>query len=108
MTEAFLQWPLPESVCIDLCATKRGKGRIGANLLSFTEANAMLKDVVSPRLSELVNQRENMCVFITRLCRQSYKLGLKNKLTDSAMGYINKTDAANTPATKLLREVLKS
>ncbi len=46
-----------------------------------------------------------MCVFITRLCRHSYKLGVKNKLTDSAMDYINKTDAVNTPTTKLLRKL---
>lgn len=113
LTDKFLRWPLPESVCADLCATKQSKGRVGTNLLSYTEAHAMLQDVVQPalietaaKIEELKSQRENMCVFITRLCRQSYNLGLRNKLTDSAMDYINKTDAEKTPASKILRKVL--
>ena len=105
MANAFLQWPLPESVCADLCATQHGKGRIGTNLLNFTEAHAMFEAIAGPKVAELKEQRENMCVLITRLCRQSYKLGLKNKLTDSAMDYINKTDAENTPMTRILRKI---
>ena len=58
------------------------------------------------QIKELKAQRENMCVFIARLCRQSYKLGLKNKLTADAMDYINKTDAENTPTSRLLRKIL--
>jgi len=105
MTNAFLQWPLPESVCADLCATKQAKGRVGTNLLSFTEARAMFETIAGPKVAELKAQREDMCVFITRLCRQSYKLGLKNKLTDSAMDFINKTDAESTPTSKILRKI---
>ena len=51
MANAFLRWPLPASVCADLCATKQGEGRIGTNLLSYTEAKQMLRDVVLPRLT---------------------------------------------------------
>jgi hypothetical protein len=106
MAEAFLSWPLPESVCADRCTTEKSKGRIGTNLLTYTEAEQMFQDIVGSRIKELTDQRENMCGLISRLCRQSYKLGLKNKLTDDAMNYINKTDAKNTPASKLLRKIL--
>jgi hypothetical protein len=105
MMEAFLRWPLPDSVCCDLCATKQGTGRVGTNLLSSTEARRMLLEIVGPRMAELIDQREDMCGLITRLCRHSYKLGVRNKLTDDAMEYINKTDASNTPATRLLRKI---
>ena len=105
MTNAFLSWPLPESACADLCAIKQGKGRVGTNLLSFTDAQKMFQCVTAQRLTEILLERENMCAFIRRLCRQSYKLGLRNKLTDSAMDYINRTDAENTPVSKLLRKI---
>jgi hypothetical protein len=58
LTEAFLRWPLPESVCADLCATKQGPGRIGTNLLSYTEARAMLDAVVHTAIASLVAQRD--------------------------------------------------
>ena len=108
ITDAFLRCPLPESVCCDPCTAKKGDGRLGTNLLTFTEAKQILEQVVGPTLKRLVvleAQREEMCVFITRLCRQSYKLGVRNKLTDGAMDYINKTDAESTPATKMLRRL---
>ncbi len=106
MTNAFLQWPLPTSVCADLCSTKQGEGRIGTNLLSYIEAKEMFETIAKPHLSKLKAQREDMCVLITRLCRQSYKLGVKNKLTNDAMKYINSTDAENTPATRILRKII--
>lgn len=53
LTNAFLQWPLPESVCADLCATQQKTGRIGTNLLTFTEAKQMFTDIVLPRLQNL-------------------------------------------------------
>lgn len=52
MAEAFLRWPLPESVCADRCATQQGPGRVGTNLLSFIEARQMMNDVVAPRLQD--------------------------------------------------------
>lgn len=47
MIERFLTWPLPESVCADLCATQRGRPhRTGTNLLSADEARQMLEHVL--------------------------------------------------------------
>ncbi len=54
LAERFLRWPLPDSVCTDLCATKQGPNRVGTNLLSFIEAKQMMKDVVLPVLAPLV------------------------------------------------------
>lgn len=48
MVDRFLAWPLPESVCADLCATMRGHPhRIGTNLLTAVEARAMLEHVLT-------------------------------------------------------------
>ncbi len=47
LAEAFLRWPLPESVCADLCATKQGPGRVGTNLLSYVEAKQMFEQLLA-------------------------------------------------------------
>lgn len=47
LVNRFLGWPLPDSVCSDLCATKAGyPHRSGTNLLTATEAKAMLEYVL--------------------------------------------------------------
>ena len=47
MVDRFLAWPLPESVCADLCATNPGySNRTGTNLLSAIEAKQMLEYVL--------------------------------------------------------------
>lgn len=47
MVNRFLTWPLPESVCSDLCATMRGAPhRSGTSLLSAEEARQMLEHVL--------------------------------------------------------------
>lgn len=46
LAEDFLRWPLPESVCADPCATKQGLGRVGTNLLSYTEAKQMFEHIL--------------------------------------------------------------
>jgi hypothetical protein len=47
MVDKFLSWPLPESVCSDLCVTEHGmKGRIGTNLLTANEARQMLEHLL--------------------------------------------------------------
>lgn len=51
LAERFIRWPVPRSVCCDLCATKQQDGRIGTNLLSFEEAKQMMREVVAPLLS---------------------------------------------------------
>ena len=43
LVDKFLAWPLPESVCSDLCATKQGyPHRSGTTLLSAVEAKQMI------------------------------------------------------------------
>jgi hypothetical protein len=47
MVQRFLGWPVPFSVCADLCATRQEKGRSGTNLLSAIEAREMLTYVLA-------------------------------------------------------------
>lgn len=48
MVNRFLGWPLPLTVCSDLCATMQGiKHRSGTNLLNADEAKAMLEYVLA-------------------------------------------------------------
>ena len=49
MVDRFLQWPLPKSVCSDLCVTdpKYPYSRVGTNLLTAPEAQQMLEYVLS-------------------------------------------------------------
>lgn len=49
LVNRFLSWPLPASVRCDDCATERGyPNRIGTNLLTASEAEAMLRHVLAP------------------------------------------------------------
>lgn len=53
LAERFISWPLPESVCADLCTTKAGyTGRTGTNLLTFDEAKQMLAYVLADHFPE--------------------------------------------------------
>lgn len=54
MVNAFLRWPLPESVCADGCATRPGKGRVGTNLLTMPEAAKLMQEVVRPEFEALI------------------------------------------------------
>ena len=46
--ERFLNWPLPDSVCADGCATQQGyPHRVGTNLLTAGEARQMLEHVLA-------------------------------------------------------------
>lgn len=54
MANAFLRWPLPESVCADGCATRQGKGRSGTNLMSVVETREMMREVVRPVVAQLI------------------------------------------------------
>ena len=48
----FLAWPLPDSVCSDLCATKQGyPHRSGTNLLSAAEAKQMFEYLLNQALA---------------------------------------------------------
>lgn len=49
----FLNWELPESVCVDHSATVQGqKGRTGTNLLSYEEARKMLEHLFPDGIQE--------------------------------------------------------
>lgn len=60
LTDKFLAWPLPKSVCSDLCATNNGyeHPRYGTNLLNADEARSMISDVFLPHLWQVVRERE--------------------------------------------------
>lgn len=60
LAEAFLRWPLPETVCADLCATKQGPGRVGTNLLSYSEAKQMFEQLLSSPASRPVVAQEGV------------------------------------------------
>jgi hypothetical protein len=56
LTEKFLRWPVPHSVCADLCATKQQEGRTGTNFFSYSEAEAMIKYLISDNQNDLDNK----------------------------------------------------
>lgn len=52
LVNRFLSWPLPNSVCSDVCATQQGtQHRSGTTLLSATEAKQMLEHVLARALA---------------------------------------------------------
>jgi hypothetical protein len=51
MVQRFLGWPVPFSVCADLCATRQEQGRSGTNLLSAIEAREMLTYVTDAKVA---------------------------------------------------------
>lgn len=54
LVDRFLAWPLPDSVCSDGCVTERGyPNRSGTNLLTASEAEAMLRHVLAARSSSV-------------------------------------------------------
>jgi hypothetical protein len=53
LVDRFLSWPLPESVCSDLCATKQGyPHRTGTNLLTAIEARQMLEYLLGDKVDD--------------------------------------------------------
>ena len=77
MVDAFLMWPLPESVCADRCATIQGPNRIGTNLLSFDEARQMFEHVLAKaatvEISQVCEQPEVSIIVNAQLCKCNYK-----------------------------------
>ncbi len=67
MVDRFLRWPLPDSVCSDLCVTQREWSktgyppRVGTNLLTADEARLMLQHIFAqegpPIELKLVDER---------------------------------------------------
>lgn len=61
LVDRFLSWPLPPSVCSDLCVTTQSyPHRTGTNLLSAAEAETMLRHVlaISPQDSAAASPHE--------------------------------------------------
>jgi len=59
LVDKFLAWPLPESVCSDQCACERGyPHRSGTNLLTATEAEAMIKHLLEHALTKDASNEE--------------------------------------------------
>ena len=71
MINAFMAWPLPESVCADPCATRPGKGRVGTSLLTVSEAMALMQEVVRPRMEKLLREQA-----LDQLTAETERLGL--------------------------------
>lgn len=46
LVDRFLAGPLPDSVCVDFCATNQQTGRSGTNLLTADEARQMFEHVL--------------------------------------------------------------
>lgn len=74
LAEAFLRWPLPQSVCADPCATKQQEGRIGTNLLSYTETRRMIEDVVMPHIKMIEGNLKVANDAVRELQRENEKL----------------------------------
>jgi hypothetical protein len=58
----FLSWPLPDSVCADLCATQQqspsSPPRVGTNLLTADEARQMLRHVLGGETSSRADRTD--------------------------------------------------
>lgn len=54
LTDAFLCWRLPKSVCADGCTTRTDwpHDRYGTNLLTAPEAEQMIREVVLPLIAK--------------------------------------------------------
>jgi hypothetical protein len=66
ITDAFLRWPLPASVCSDPCASERGCAhRIGTNLLTAVEAEQMVREVVLPFLPPILLKRSTSSGYLS-------------------------------------------
>lgn len=100
IADSFLRWPLPESVCADLCATKQGPGRTGTNLLSCTEARQMLREVVAPKLGGECRACE---VFGDGPCSKKAFETMRDKVARAIHAEHNRHEGQTTPWVELHR-----
>ncbi|MFN3075976.1 MAG: hypothetical protein ABT940_03660 [Alphaproteobacteria bacterium] len=57
LVDKFLSWPLPDSVCADLCAMKQGyPHRSGTTLLSAIEAKQMMEHLFTDTIAAALDQ----------------------------------------------------
>jgi len=94
MADEFCRWPLPDSVCADLCATMRDyKHRSGTNLLTVVEAQQMIREVVGPRLTAATSESAAL--------RQRVE-----KLTDMELYYVAELEHAREAHDALAAQVV--
>lgn len=64
LVDKFLAWPLPDSVCSDLCATKQGyPHRSGTTLLAAHEAKQMFEHVLTELFDALSQQAQEVAKY---------------------------------------------
>ena len=97
LVDRFLSCPLPESVCSDLCVTRRQAGRSGTALLSGEEAKTVLTHVLGDLLLPAADERERIIQVLIRTNPTTVEdRTIGNPFTDSCIAFME-------PA---LREVL--
>lgn len=90
LADKFLQWPLPESVCADGCATVHGAiGRTGTNLLGFLEAKQMFEDVLSLKNPTVCDDPHTA---VASRAREDVELAKLAAQVDSATSYTTGVD----------------
>ena len=80
LVDRFLAWPLPSSVCSDLCATKQGyPHRSGTTLLSADEAKQMIEYLFAEHIAHDAAQRDALATSEKERVRwqKYYETGLK-------------------------------
>jgi len=102
MVDRFLAWPLPDSVCADLIATRQGSyspPRVGTNLLTATEARQMLEHVLqvsspeSPakeQAGEVAEMVKRLRAQQTRIWNNEHELDATRRLIAEAAALIEK------------------
>lgn len=85
IVNAFLRWPLPQSVCSDRCVTQSDypHPRSGTNLLTCPETVGMVQEVIRPVIDRLLE--EETAKLRSALVRTTGSLGLiiKGSYTDT-------------------------
>ncbi len=118
---AFLRWPLPESVASDTCCNRPGKGRIGTNLMTLPETACMVQEVVQPIVAKLLKESsraldkansperrygewkqyqeiEKLLDDTSTLCRRLVRaLGSDHPISKATMDFLQENDLTGTP-----------
>lgn len=109
IVNAFLRWPLPESVNADRCAMMPGtKHRSGTNLLTCPETVTMVQEVVRPVVDRLLKEESDALTIEQRDRAEeaadklaSAVLGEPIDWSDHAAKWADALDAAEAKATTI-------
>lgn len=82
IVNAFLRWPLPQSVCADRCACDSSypHPRSGTNLLTCPETVCMVQDVVRPIIERYLTAAHAKAVEDAKRMREALELELVENL----------------------------